>query len=224
MSGADADAPDAARGGGAPGGGRRHPGLNVAHPHAESERRNEANVFGFWIFLMSDAVVFALLLATYAVMVDRTAGGPTAAELFELPRALAETLLLLASSLAVGMAVLALKHDGGRRRGTLGWLLATLALGGAFLWLERGELVSLLERDAVPSRSGFLSAFFTLVGAHGAHVAIGLVWIAFLIVQIVVLGATPPVASRVLRLALYWHLLDVVWIAIFSFVYLAGLA
>ncbi len=201
---------------------RSHPGVTIDHPHDDAAEENEQKVFGFWIFLMSDAVLFALLFATYAVLLVGTAGGPSGHDLFDLKRAFFETLALLTSSLCFGFATLAMR-DGAPARRVAAWLLVTLALGGVFLALEVTELLGLIDQGAGPSRSGFLSAFFTLVGTHGLHVSIGSLWIVFMLVQMRMKGLTPPVRSRILRLGLYWHFLDIVWVGIFSVVYLPGI-
>lgn len=180
----------------------------------------DEKAFGFWIYLMTDAVIFALLFATYVVMVNNTAGGPSGRDLFDLSRTFAETMLLLLSSLTFGLAVLALAAA--NRAGVLLWLAVTFALGLGFVILEIGEFRGMIAAGAGPGRSGFLSAFFTLVGTHGLHVSLGLLCIAVMAGQIAVKGLTGAVASRLLRLALFWHFLDIVWIGIFSVVYLPG--
>lgn len=200
-----------------------HPGLNLGASDAVVHEDAQSPLFGFWIFLMSDAVIFALLFATYATMMHATAGGPGARELFGLGRTFVETLVLLVSSFTFGMASLALKYRPDARWMLIASLLATLLLGFAFLGLELGDFRSMASRGAVPQRSGFLSAFFTLVGTHGLHVASGCVWIVIMIVQLLVFGAEAPVKTRIMRLGLFWHFLDIVWIAIFSVVYLRGL-
>ena len=177
---------------------------------------------GFWVYLMSDAVVFALLLATYAVMVHNTADGPTGADLFSLSRALSETGLLLVSSLTFGFATLA--SQARDNRATLIWLGVTFLLGAGFLGLEIGEFSDMIAQGAGPDRSGFLSAFFLLVGTHGLHVFVGLLWIVVLAAQILVKGLSDPTRSRLRRLGMFWHFLDVVWVGVFSLVYLGGLA
>ena len=176
--------------------------------------------FGFWLYLMSDAVIFALLFGTYMVMSRNYAGGPTGRELFDLGRTFAETMLLLMSSVSYGFASLAIAL--GRRALSLVWLGATFLLGGGFVWVEVGELHGMVERGAGPDRSGFLSALFTLVGTHGLHVCVGLMWILVMMAQIMVDGLTGPVRSRLLRLGMFWHFLDLVWVGIFSIVYLLG--
>ncbi|MHA1517020.1 MAG: cytochrome o ubiquinol oxidase subunit III [Alphaproteobacteria bacterium] len=186
----------------------------------EAEKYEEKE-FGFWLYLMSDAVIFALLFATYLVMVGNTAGGPSGKELFSLDRAAGETLVLLLSSATFGFAAVAL--SAGDRSKVLMWLLITFLLGACFIFLEIGEFRGMIEQGAGPERSGFLSAFFTLVGTHGLHVSIGLLWIAVMIGQVAIKGLTAPVASRLMRLGLFWHFLDIIWVVIFSVVYLPGL-
>jgi cytochrome o ubiquinol oxidase subunit 3 len=187
-------------------------------PTAEQYEEKE---FGFWLYLMSDAAIFALLFATYMVMVGNTAGGLPGKDLFSLERAAGETALLLLSSTAFGFAAVAL--SAGERSRTVIWLLVTFALGAGFICLEVGEFWGMIQEGAPPERSGFLSAFFTLVGTHGLHVSIGLLWIAVMIGQVLFKGLTAPVASRLMRLGLFWHFLDIIWVVIFSVVYLPGL-
>lgn len=190
----------------------------IAEPAAPDAYEERA--FGFWLYLMSDAIVFALLFATYVVMLGNTAGGPSAADLFSLYRAAGETALLLASSATFGFAAVALAA--GNRNGVLAWLGVTAALGAGFLALEYGELGGMIAQGAGPDRSGFLSSFFTLIGTHGLHVSAGMLWLFVMIGQILTKGLTRPVASRLMRLGLFWHFLDIVWVAIFSVVYLPG--
>ena len=196
---------------------------DVAAPTAtagEVAARVEEKAFGFWLYLMSDAMIFALLFATYVVMTSGTAGGPSGKELFSLPRAFAETMLLLVSSTTFGFANLAASAR--QNRPVLGWLLATLVFGLGFIALELQEFTGMIAADAGPERSGFLSAFFTLVGTHGLHVSFGMLCILVMIGQIAIRGLTAPVSSRLFRLGLFWHFLDIVWIGIFSVVYLPG--
>jgi cytochrome o ubiquinol oxidase subunit 3 len=181
---------------------------------------SDEKAFGFWIYLMTDAVIFALLFATYVVMAGNTAGGPGGRDLFDLSRTFAETMLLLLSSLTFGLAVLALAAA--NRAGVLRWLAVTFILGLGFVVLEVGEFRSMIAAGAGPDRSGFLSAFYTLVGTHGLHVSLGLLCIAVMASQVAIKGLSSAVASRLLRLALFWHFLDIVWIGIFSVVYLPG--
>ena len=181
----------------------------------------EQRAFGFWLYLMSDAILFSLLFATYAVMARNNAGGPTGHTLFSLPNAFGETMLLLFSSITFGLATLAMKS--GEKERMLSWLLVTFLLGLGFVGLEIREFHGMVRAGAGPDRSGFLSAFFTLVGTHGLHVTFGLIWILIMTSQVVIKGLTVPVTSRILRLGLFWHFLDIVWIGIFSVVYLPGI-
>ncbi|WP_141701070.1 cytochrome o ubiquinol oxidase subunit III [Methyloceanibacter methanicus] len=186
----------------------------------DAERYEEKD-FGFWLYLMSDAVIFACLFATYLVMVGNAAGGPTPKDVFSLERAAAETALLLLSSTTFGVAAVAL--SAGERGKVLMWLAVTFLLGAGFIVLEFGEFSGMIAEGAGPDRSGFLSAFFTLVGTHGFHVSVGLIWILVMIGQVFFKGLTAPVASRLMRLGLFWHFLDIIWVVIFSVVYLPGL-
>ncbi len=186
---------------------------------AESERA-ETKALGFWLYLMTDAVIFALLFATYVVMLRGTAGGPTGRDLFDLSQTFGETLLLLFSSTTFGLAMVA--AHGGARRSVVLWLAVTLALGLGFVSMEFSEFAGMIAAHAGPQRSGFLTAFFTLVATHGLHVSIGMLAILVMIGQIAVKGLTEPVISRLYRLSLFWHFLDIVWVGIFSIVYLTG--
>lgn len=177
--------------------------------------------YGFWLCLMSDAIIFALLFAIFVVMAHDTADGPAGHTLFRLPRIFAETMLLLASSATFGFASVAIAA--GQHRRVVVWLGVTFLLGLGFVATEISELYSMAVANAGPSQSRYLSAFFTLVGTHGAHVGVGLIWIALLGCEVALRGLTPFVASRLYRLGLFWHFLVIVWINIFSFVYLPGL-
>jgi cytochrome o ubiquinol oxidase subunit 3 len=190
-----------------------------AHEQSESEVY-EQRAFGFWLYLMSDAIIFSLLFATYVVMAQNYAGGPTGKTLFNLKNAFGETMLLLFSSITFGFASLAMTS--GQAARVLGWLVVTFVLGLGFVGLEIREFYGLVQVGAGPDRSGFLSAFFTLVGTHGLHVSFGLIWIVIMASQVMVKGLTPPVASRLFRLGLFWHFLDIIWVGIFSVVYLPG--
>jgi cytochrome o ubiquinol oxidase subunit 3 len=182
---------------------------------------NEEKAFGFWVYLMSDAIIFALLFATYAVMSRNTAGGPGGHDLFQFSHTVVETGLLLVSSTTFGFASVATLA--GRRSGTLAWLCVTFLLGFGFVGMEISEFHGMVAAGSGPDRSGFLSAFFTLVGTHGLHVSFGLVWIVLLGLEVGVGGLNPRVVSHLYRLSLFWHFLDIVWIGIFSIVYLPGL-
>lgn len=201
----------------------KHPGLNLGAAHGADHEAAETMVFGFWVFLMSDAILFAMVFATYATSVHSTAGGPGPRELYDLNSVFIQTLLLLASSFTFGMASLALKFKHGTSR-LIGWLALTLLLGLAFLGFEAHDFASMVANGGVPSRSGFLSAFWDLVPLHGLHVIAGSIWLICLVGQIAWFGVDREVKVGLLRLALFWHFLDIVWISIFSVVYLGGLA
>ncbi len=176
--------------------------------------------YGFWIFLLSDIVMFAALFAAYAVLVRATAGGPTGVQLFSQSSVAIETACLLASSFTCGLMSLALNA---RRRGTTYFFaLVTFVLGAAFLALEIREFADMIARGAAPQRSAFLSAFFTLVGCHGLHVAAGLVWLAVMMAQLAIKGIRATVERRLLCFALFWHALDIIWVWLFTVVYLMG--
>ncbi|AHB07158.1 cytochrome o ubiquinol oxidase subunit III [Pandoraea pnomenusa] len=177
-------------------------------------------LLGFWVYLMSDCLVFACLFAAYGVLGRNYAGGPTGAELFELPLVALNTTFLLLSSITYGFAMLEMQK---RRQGaTLGWLAITGLLGAAFLSLELYEFANLIHEGAGPWRSAFLSSFFTLVGTHGLHVTFGIIWLITLMVQVGKHGLTAPNRRRLMCLSMFWHFLDVVWIGVFTFVYLMG--
>ena len=176
--------------------------------------------FGFWIYLMTDLVLFAAIFATYAVLAHSYAGGPSGKDLFDLHYTFGETMLLLFSSATYGMAVLGMYKA--RKNRVLVWLAVTFVLGLGFIFMEINEFYHMILDGNGPQRSGFLSAFFTLVGTHGAHVSLGLVWMAVMVVQVTSKGLTTPVQSRLMRLSMFWHFLDIVWIGVFTIVYLMG--
>jgi len=200
----------------------RHPGLNLGATDEVTHEQAESAVFGFWVFLMSDAVIFALLFATYGVMLHGTAGGPTPAAVYKIGSAFIETMILLTSSFTFGMASIAMKHETGYGR-LLAWMVVTLALGFAFLGMELHDFATMIGNGDYPTRSGFLSAFFALVPLHGLHVFFGSLWLIVMMVQVLVFGLDARVKINILRLGLFWHFLDIVWIVIFSVVYLQGL-
>ena len=178
--------------------------------------------FGFWIFLLSDIVMFSALFAAYAVLKHATAGGPTGAQLFNQGSAAIETACLLVSSYACGLMSLAV---GARRRaGVYLWAAVTFVLGACFLGLELHEFAGMIARGATPQRSAFLSAFFTLVGCHGLHVTAGLVWLAVMMVQVAARDFRASVQRRLLCFALFWHALDIIWVWLFTVVYLTGVS
>jgi cytochrome o ubiquinol oxidase subunit III len=176
--------------------------------------------YGFWIFLLSDVIMFSALFAAYAVLFKSTAGGPSAHELFDLRNTAAETGCLLASSFTCGMASLAVGQR--NQRWTQLSLLVTGLLGVTFLVLEFREFGSFVARGAGPSRSAFLSSFFTLVGCHGVHVSAGLLWLGTMMAQFYAKGYRQTIRHRFLCFSLFWHALDIIWVAIFSLVYLVG--
>jgi cytochrome o ubiquinol oxidase subunit 3 len=176
--------------------------------------------YGFWIFLLSDIIMFSAFFAAYAVLGSSTAGGPTGAELFDQRRVAIETMLLLLSSFTAGMSSVA--ADRRRMVATLGWLVVTGLLGLGFLVLEVQEFAELIERGAGPQRSAFLSSFFALVGCHGLHVACGLLWLGTMIAQFWARGFQPNIYRRFLCFNLFWHALDIIWVGVFTIVYLMG--
>ncbi|GAB2670151.1 cytochrome o ubiquinol oxidase subunit III [Paenibacillus thermoaerophilus] len=196
------------------------PGHHVQGGHDEHHDHESLKTFGFWMFLITDCILFGTLFATYLVLRFNTSGGPTAEELFQMPIIIAETFILLTSSFTSGLAVLEMKK--GNKKGLIGWLAVTAALGAAFIALEVSEFVHLVHEGATISTSAFLSAFFTLVGTHGLHVTVGLVWMIALMIQLAQRGITPVTDRKVTIISLYWHFLDVVWIFVFSLVYLLG--
>jgi cytochrome o ubiquinol oxidase subunit 3 len=200
----------------------KYPGLNLGSAHPEAHDVAETMVFGFWVFLMSDAILFGMVFTTYVTSVHATAGGPGPHDLYNIESVFIETLLLLASSFTFGMASLAMKYKHSTPR-LLGWLALTLLLGMGFLGFETHDFFTMVAKGGVPSRSGFLSAFFDLVPLHGLHVTGGCIWLICLVGQMARYGLDTRTKLGILRLALFWHFLDIVWIAIFSVVYLAGL-
>lgn len=177
-------------------------------------------LLGFWIYLMSDCLIFAALFATYGVLGRNYAGGPSGAEVFELPLVAVNTLMLLLSSITYGLAMI--KMQQGSKGGVLGWLAITGVFGLVFLGLEIYEFQHLIHEGYGPDRSAFLSSFFTLVGTHGLHVTFGIIWLVTLLFQVGKLGLTVANQRRLMCLSMFWHFLDVVWIAVFTFVYLMG--
>ena len=187
------------------------------HDHAGG---NGATLLGFWIYLMSDALIFAALFATFGVLNSSYAGGPVPREIFELPLVALNTAVLLISSITFGFAML--EMEAGRVSGTRLWLLVTALFGAGFLGIEIYEFSSLIAEGATPQRSAFLSAFFTLVGTHGLHVFFGLIWIVTMLVQIGQRGLGLENKRRLMCLSMFWHFLDIIWIGVFTFVYLFG--
>ncbi|HEY6834430.1 MAG TPA: cytochrome o ubiquinol oxidase subunit III [Pseudolabrys sp.] len=190
--------------------------------HEEHHDDGSTTTLGFWIYLMSDCILFASLFASFAVLRGQLAGGPGARELFSLPYVAVETACLLVSSFTYGMAMISMQR--GRQAQVLGWLVLTMLLGLGFVGMEVHEFADLIHEGAGPDRSAFLSAFFTLVGTHGLHVTAGIVWMLVLILHILRRGLSPANQTRLMCLSLFWHFLDVVWIGVFTVVYLMGVA
>jgi cytochrome o ubiquinol oxidase subunit 3 len=192
------------------------------HAHGSLESRRIIAGFGFWIFLLSDIVMFSAFFAGYAVLSGATAGGPSGKELFDLHNVAIETACLLLSSFTCGIASI-----GARARNGLmyyGGMAITFVLGAAFLVLEIREFVGLVAQGAGPTRSAFLSAFFTLVGCHGLHVTLGLLWLLTMMAQVFAKGYRPDILRRILCFSLFWHALDIIWVALFTVVYLMGVS
>ena len=185
-----------------------------------SHHPQQGTLLGFWLYLMSDCLLFAVLFATYAVLGRSYAAGPSGADLFELPLVAVNTGLLLLSSITYGMAMIAMQHK--RQSQVLAWLAVTGLFGLGFLGIELYEFAHLIHEGAGPQRSAFLSGFFALVGTHGLHVAFGSIWLVTLMLQVRKHGLTHENKRRLVCLSMFWHFLDVVWIGVFTFVYLMG--
>jgi cytochrome o ubiquinol oxidase subunit 3 len=196
------------------------PVIQDEHRAAEEHAADSTVMFGFWMYLMSDFVLFASLFATFAVLRGNTFGGVAGNQIFSLPFVLGETLLLLTSSFTCGLSLLAARA--GKMREVFIALDATALLGASFVAMEIYEFSRLISEGNGPSRSGFLSAYFTLVGTHGLHVTIGLIWMVMLMCAIVYRGLSRSTLRKLVLLSLFWHFLDIVWIFIFTIVYLMG--
>jgi len=211
--------------------GRKRKRLEAAHAdtgghsaggsHDEHHDHESLKTFGFWIFLITDCILFGTLFATYIVLRGNTNGGPTAEELFQMPGVIASTFILLTSSFTSGLAVLSMNR--GNVKGLIGWLAVTALLGASFITLEITEFMHMVQAEnATIGTSAFLSAFYTLVGTHGLHVSLGLVWMVALMIQLSRHGITAVTKRKVNVISLYWHFLDVVWIFVFTIVYMMG--
>jgi cytochrome o ubiquinol oxidase subunit 3 len=187
---------------------------------SQERHTSEKAAYGFWLYLMSDCLLFAALFATYAVLRNNTAGGASAHELFKLPFVLQETMILLTSSFVCGLAMLAVQAQ--KKTQAITAFAATLVLGLTFLGMEINEFATLIREGHGPKQSAFLSSYFTLVGAHGLHIAVGSLWMIILLVRFWQKGFTPVTVRQFTLLSLFWHFLDIVWIFIFSMVYLLG--
>ena len=199
---------------------RRNPNYTAEHAASAVVSKRIIVGYGFWIFLLSDIIMFSAFFATYAVLVGATAGGPSGRELFNLPNVAVETACLLLSSFTCGLASIGARM----RRGSwfYGAMAATFILGAAFLFIEVQEFAGLVARGAGPTRSAFLSAFFTLVGCHGLHVTAGLLWLLTMMAQVFAKGYRADILRRILCFGLFWHTLDIIWVALFTVVYLMG--
>lgn len=198
---------------------RRAPVFHVADEHEHAE--GESTLLGFWIYLMSDCLLFAALFATFGVLGGNYAGGPSARDVLELPTVALNTAMLLLSSLTCGLAMLEVQR--GRAAAMQAWLAVTALFGLAFVGIEVHEFVHMAQEGAGPDRSAFLSSFFALVGTHGLHVSVGLIWLTTLMTQVWRRGLDPAHVRRLACFSLFWHFLDVIWIGVFTFVYLMGM-
>jgi len=190
-------------------------------PEEEHHEAGGSTLLGFWIYLMSDALIFATLFATYGVLSSAYAGGPSPHEIFKLPLVALNTAILLVSSITYGFAMIAMQEE--KLGGTRFWLIVTGLLGAAFVGVELFEFGNLIHEGATPQTSAFLSAFFTLVSTHGLHVTFGIIWLCVMLVQLSQRGLIPENKRRLMCLSMFWHFLDVVWIGVFTFVYLMGM-
>lgn len=194
--------------------------LPSTHFYVREHHPEQGTLLGFWLYLMSDCLIFASLFATYAVLGQSYAGGPTGADIFELPLVALNTAFLLVSSITYGFAMLQMQRK--RVNATLMWLAITGLFGAGFIGLELYEFTHLIHEGFGPQRSGFLTGFFALVGTHGLHVTFGIIWLITLMIQVKRFGLTPENGRRLMCLSMFWHFLDVVWIGVFTFVYLMG--
>jgi len=190
--------------------------LTDEHEHAEGA----STALGFWLYIMSDCLIFAMLFAAFGVLGGNYAAGPSPKDLFELPLVAVNTTMLLLSSITYGFAMLAMEKNS--KGATQAWLAVTAVFGLCFLGIELSEFAHLIAEGATPQRSAFLSSFFTLVGTHGLHVTFGIVWILTMMVQVGRHGLIAANRRRLMCLSLFWHFLDVIWIGVFTFVYLLG--
>lgn len=196
------------------------PAAEPAFYLTEEHHPEGSTMLGFWLYLMSDCLIFAVLFATHGVLGRSYAAGPSPADLFDLPLVAINTAMLLLSSITYGFAMLQMERNA--KAETLFWLGVTGVFGAAFLALELYEFYHLIQEGAGPTRSAFLSSFFTLVGTHGLHVTFGIIWLITLMVQVMRRGLIAENKRRLMCLSMFWHFLDVIWIGVFSFVYLIG--
>ena len=197
-------------------------GRPIYHPVEEPHHpEGHSTMLGFWMYLMSDCLIFAMLFAVYAVIGGNYAAGPAPKDLFDLQLVALNTSMLLLSSITYGFAMLAMER--GKVSQTQIWLAITGLFGLCFLGIELYEFAHMIHLGATPQRSGFLSAFFVLVGTHGLHVTFGIIWLVTLMIQVWQKGLIPANKRRLMCLSLFWHFLDVIWIGVFTFVYLFGM-
>jgi cytochrome o ubiquinol oxidase subunit 3 len=192
----------------------------VSHAERDLASKRIISGYGFWIFLLSDIIMFAAFFAAYAVLSGETAGGPSGKDLFDLTNVAIETACLLLSSFTCGVASIGARAHNGLLY--YGGMAVTFVLGGIFLSLEIHEFIGMVAQGAGPQRSAFLSAFFTLVGCHGLHVTLGLLWLLTMMAQVYAKGYRADILRRVLCFSLFWHALDIIWVALFTVVYLYG--
>ncbi|WP_026691814.1 cytochrome aa3 quinol oxidase subunit III [Peribacillus kribbensis] len=197
--------------------------MNIDHskPLEYSTEQNRLNILGFWIFLGAEIMLFGTLFASFFTLVDRIGSGPAGEEIFEMGPVLLETFFLLTSSFVIGLVVHAMRI--GNKKAMITFFVITLLLGLGFLFLEINEFMTYYHEGATLQTSAFTSILFTTLGTHGAHVTLGIFWGTFIIIQVARRGFTPETANKTFIFSLYWHFLDVVWIFIFTFIYLKGM-
>lgn len=195
--------------------------VNTSLPLEYQKEQDRMNILGFWIFLGAEIVLFATLFGVYGVLYERYAGGPTHKDIIVIKDVMIQTVLLLTSSFTMGVAIFEMRRN--NLKGLITWLVLTLLLGAGFLYMEINEFIHYVHEGATMQTSAFLSSLFVLLGTHGAHVTFGIFWAIAVIVQLLKRGLTPVTARKTFIIGLYWHFLDVVWIFIFTFVYLKGL-
>ncbi|AYA76638.1 MULTISPECIES: cytochrome aa3 quinol oxidase subunit III [Robertmurraya] len=195
--------------------------VNTSLPLEYQTEQSRMNILGFWIFLGAEIVLFATLFSVYGVLYKNYAGGPTHQDIFMIKEVMIQTVLLLTSSFTMGVAIWEMRRN--NKKGLIGWFILTLLLGAGFLFMEINEFIHYVHEGATMQTSAFLSSLFVLLGTHGAHVTFGIFWATMVIIQIAKRGLTPVTARKTFIIGLYWHFLDVVWIFIFTFVYLKGM-
>ena len=195
--------------------------MNTSGPLEYQTEQSKMNILGFWIFLGAEIVLFATLFGVYGVLFERYAGGPIHSDIIVMKDVMIQTVILLTSSFTCGLAIFEMRRR--NVKGLITWLTITLLLGAGFLYMEINEFIHYVQEGATMQTSAFLSSFFVLLGTHGAHVALGIVWGSMIIIQLMKRGLTPVTARKTFIIGLYWHFLDVVWIFIFTFVYLKGM-